>query len=528
MKRIITILFTIVVCLFLNSCKSAEDYYREGQSAEANGQVFRAGDLYVRSLGRQATFQPARQSLEAIATRAENEAVRQANNSSQRGQALAAVSNLQSFEAFKGRVAGVGIRISLSPTYASFKRQKLDGAINYLFQDSDAQYAQQNWGSALSALDKISQYRPSQSQSHQVTDKRRLISNQAYSSYLQTARESAKKNDFATAYKMIDAAKGFASTDQQRQEIANLNREFKAQAFSALMIDFDQEIQKKKFANAEKMLSEIRKTAGKADGKNAETRLYLAWANDEMIQRHYRHAYQKAEQLIKLQGHNAQALSIQNNALRQGSSKVIFLPVLKGTTNVSNAVMDDLNFLVKEKLRQPRPFMSVVNQDTVVRTLRQFNLHRHIPNNAELARVGRHLGADYVVILEFDRYVFTEKYIKSTQHTLQMTNNQPITFTERKGKLLLDLSLSMELLEVVNSKVQNRAAVKANKTEAFHDATLPAGTRESKVRLSRHQKSLLSQHSHTRQKNSLNDKALAHIAKALVEATHQKLMETLP
>ena len=217
-------------------------------------------------------------------------------------------------------------------------------------------------------------------------------------------------------------------------------------------------------------------SAQKRRAGEARVRTALAWGEAEFAAGHYRSAADRAEMALDIlagAAHPAsdRAQSLRQEAIAQGTIHVAVAPVTR-PKSTAYALPPDFTSALNDEMElhhwsQPPLFVSVLDPLVVRRELRFQGLARRPLGPRGATRVGRNLGADYVVISQVEDFVAAEESVSQSERKARTRANQDTTYVVVKGRMDYELSVSFAVIDVQSGRKTRGGTCSVSATHNF-------------------------------------------------------------
>jgi len=189
----------------------------------------------------------------------------------------------------------------------------------------------------------------------------------------------------------------------------------------------------------------------------ARVRTSLAWGETEFAAGHYRAAADRAAAALELLGgvsHPAtdRAENLRQESIEQGTIHVAVAPVTR-PKSTAYELPPDFTAALNDELElhhwsQPPLFVEVLDPLVVRRELRFQGLTRRPLDVHGATRIGRNLGADYVVTSRVANFTAVEDNVKIDERTARTRADQDTSFVVVKGRMDYELTVEFSVVDV--------------------------------------------------------------------------------
>jgi tetratricopeptide (TPR) repeat protein len=207
---------------------------------------------------------------------------------------------------------------------------------------------------------------------------------------------------------------------------------------------------------------------------NAGADVALAWARADTTDGHFRSAFERVDPIPAIPGvsraQTDEARAIQTAALARGTRRVAIVPP-SATVAARLQLPDDALPSLSDALREnpwasPPRFVDLVPPDLVERELRGPGGRRTL-SASEAARLGRTLGADYVVISEIDSVRRVESGVRVTRRPARTTRGVDTAYVIEEGTARLDAHATFVLIDQSGQRWTDYQPVTASASGSF-------------------------------------------------------------
>jgi hypothetical protein len=188
---------------------------------------------------------------------------------------------------------------------------------------------------------------------------------------------------------------------------------------------------------------------------SAGAEVALAWGRADTTDGHFRSAFARVDGVAAIPGvsraQTDEVRALQTAALARGTRRVAIVPA-SATVAARLQLPDDALPALGDALREnpwasPPPFVQLVPPDQVERELRGLGLGRRTLTTTEAARLGRTLGADFVVIAEIDSVRRAEMNVRVTRRPARTTRGVDTAYVIEEGQARLDAHATFVLID---------------------------------------------------------------------------------
>lgn len=269
------------------------------------------------------------------------------------------------------------------------------------------------------------------------------------------------------------------------------------------------------------------------DREDARRRIYLAWADDDLAAGRYRDAAAHADDALALLEPDSDAardaLDIRAAALERGTMYVAVVPFRNETRGegAPPAFLAELNdVLYLDHWSVPPPFVAVADPVLVGRELRRRDLRRGDLSRNEAARVGRAVGADFVIVGAVERFEATEEDVRSRTERARTRDGVDTTYTVRSGRLRYSVEVAYEVVDVARRRVVDRGRASESETGRFELAVYDGDPRD--LRLDRGERRLFDERRLDDEARDIEAELIDDLAPRIAERVFDDVLRRVP
>ncbi|UCE02020.1 MAG: hypothetical protein JSW67_12255 [Candidatus Latescibacterota bacterium] len=272
----------------------------------------------------------------------------------------------------------------------------------------------------------------------------------------------------------------------------------------------------------------------RTEAGEARVRTWIAWGEADLAAGHFRAAYHHAEEALALLGNAkhpaaARALSLRDAAIERGTIYVAVAPVWRSdeaARKLSREFIAALNDeLELNHWNQPPLFVAVIDPLVVRRELRRQGYSRTLLTRREAVRVGRGVGADYVVSGKILQVVTDEVDVKQEKRTARTTTGQDTTYVVRKGKRTVHLTTTYRVIDVQHSRATQERTVEIDETGRFERGEYNGNPRE--LVLSRNERRLFDHRRARDEVHEIEERLLEKTTVSLAQSVFEDLLNSV-
>ncbi len=275
--------------------------------------------------------------------------------------------------------------------------------------------------------------------------------------------------------------------------------------------------------------------AQRRQSAEARVRTALAWGEADFAAGHYRAAAARAELALDLLGgatHPAagRAESLRQEAITQGTIHVAVAPVTRPKTT-AHALPPDFTSALNDELElhhwsQPPLFVAVLDPLVVRRELRFQGLGRRPLSPRGAVRVGRNLGADYVVTSQVEKFVAVEENVTFDNRRAQTRANQDTTYVVAKGRMDYELTVAFSVIDVRSGRKSRGGACVVGASHKFERGEYDGDPDD--LRLSSSERRLFDLHWQNDAAEEASNALLDQMTDALAKRVFDELLACVP
>lgn len=216
----------------------------------------------------------------------------------------------------------------------------------------------------------------------------------------------------------------------------------------------------------------------------------LGWARADTTDGHFRSAFERVDPIPSIAGVSAQqsgdARTIQSLALARGTRRIAVVPAW-ATVGARRELPEDAlpalgDALLENPWLNPPRFVAMLPPDEVDRNLRRLGLSRRTLSTNEAARLGRDLGADYVVVAEIDSVHRDETGVRSTRRAVRTTRGADTAYMVEEGTARLFARATFVLVDRDGQRWSEYQVVTATGAAPFTRARYAGDVRTLDIR----------------------------------------------
>jgi hypothetical protein len=204
--------------------------------------------------------------------------------------------------------------------------------------------------------------------------------------------------------------------------------------------------------------------------------IMLAWARSDTAAGRFRAAFTRVERIEELPaGVTAQqieaARAIQGAALSRGTQRIVVIPPW-ATIGARNELPEDVlpslgDALLDNPWLTPPQFVAMVPPEQVERELRRQGLARRTLSPFEAARIGRPLGADFVVVMEIDSVRRDDTDMRITRRPARTTRGVDTAYVIEEGNARLFARATFAMIDRDGQRGTEYQSVTASASSPF-------------------------------------------------------------
>ena len=233
-------------------------------------------------------------------------------------------------------------------------------------------------------------------------------------------------------------------------------------------------------------------------------RVSVLWGEADLAVGHYRAAFQHAEVALALLGGGAppgdprggdllggpeptwaeRAHTVRDEALSLGTVHAALIPVRAGSATareLPEGFLAALNDEIEARWTQPPLFVAVLDPLLVRRELRRLGLVHSVPGQRDATRLGRDVGADYVVNLVMESFTGTDTEVTAERHAARTRAGADTAYAVYKGKRQYAMTASLVVLDVAQGREARRRNVEVSESGRFTRAEYDGDHRQLKL-----------------------------------------------
>lgn len=262
----------------------------------------------------------------------------------------------------------------------------------------------------------------------------------------------------------------------------------------------------------------------------ARVRTAIAWGEADFAAGHYRAAAERADMALELlrgATHPAtdRAQNLRQEAITRGTIHVAVAPVAR-PQHTAYSLPPDFTSALNDEMElhywsQPPLFVAVLDPLVVRRELRFEGLSRRPLNTRGATRLGRNLGADYVVASRISDFVAAEKNVSYDDRAARTRADQDTSYVVVKGRMDYELTIAFTVIEVRSGRAARSGTCAVNATNDFERAEYDGDP--SELELSARERRLFDPHW---QRESARD-AETHLLEGMTDVLARRVFNEL-
>jgi hypothetical protein len=272
------------------------------------------------------------------------------------------------------------------------------------------------------------------------------------------------------------------------------------------------------------------------DVESARVRVLVQWADADLVHGRFRAAHAHAGQILQIVGPDApegrDALAIQEDALREGTRYVAYLPVT-ATDAIAEEGPRGFTYEVSEVLQyehwmQPPLFLAPVPPADLNRELRRFRYDRGPLSLSQATEVGRGVDADFVVLAELTRFEVAERPVREARRAVRTKGRAPVDtfYVELEYDLKHRAVLSYQILDPHTRSVLHQGTAEASASDRFERGVYRGDWQT--LNLSRAAARLFDEEAHRRREQELQRELIDELTLDLAHHVQPALVDRIP
>lgn len=236
-------------------------------------------------------------------------------------------------------------------------------------------------------------------------------------------------------------------------------------------------------------LERVRRWQPSAEQRRAadEARLdtYSAWMGAEGAAGRHRAAFEVGARALSTLGRDfpgmERIVEAQQFAIDEGTLRVAVLPIRVGRTAARQLpttwLRDVENDLEGGPWRSPPAFVEVIDPGEVRREARRYG-REELGYNTEAARLGRSVGADFVVTVEIDSLGFTDSDARDERRAVRTRDGADTAYTVRTGRRRAWAQVHYVLIDVESGRMVTRDQLVPDAARSFREGVYAGDWRQ--------------------------------------------------
>jgi hypothetical protein len=269
----------------------------------------------------------------------------------------------------------------------------------------------------------------------------------------------------------------------------------------------------------------------RSEAAEASVHTWIQWGEADLAAGRYRTAFDHAEKALALLGgaqHPAvqRATRLRDAAVDRGTVYVAVAPVWRSDEAAAElpeefiaALNDELEL---HHWTQPPLFVAVVDPLVVRRELRRQGYSRTLLTPREAARVGRGIGADFVVSSEILDVATDELDVQQERRHARTKAGEDTTYVVRKGKRTYQLTTTYRVVDVQRSRETQRRTVEVAETGRFESGVYDGNPGE--LVLSRNERRLFDHRRVRDESHEIEERLLERTTVSLAQSVFQDVL----
>jgi len=280
-------------------------------------------------------------------------------------------------------------------------------------------------------------------------------------------------------------------------------------------------------------------------------RASVLWGEADLASGHYRAAFQHAEAALALLAGRAlpgdprggdslgspeptwaeRAQNVRDEALNLGTVRAALTPVRAAGKATARELPEGFLEALNDELEarhwtQPPLFVAVLDPLLVRRELRRYGLVHSAPSQRDAMRLGRDVGADFVVSMTMDAFAGTDTEVVTERHAARTRAGADTTYTVFKGKRLYTMAASLVVLDIAHGREARRRSVEVSESGRFTRAHYDGDPRQLKLLDS--ERRLFDAHREREQEQEIQDRLIEKAGVQLAGQVFDDLVSCVP
>ena len=290
------------------------------------------------------------------------------------------------------------------------------------------------------------------------------------------------------------------------------------------------------------------KSRQKQNAHLGQVRTTVLWSEADLAAGHYRSAFQRAEAALALLGDAAthgdprggdllgrgeptwseRAADVREEAVTLGTVRAVLTPVRSGAgVELPEGFLAELNDeLELQQWTQPPIFVAVTDPVVVRRELRRLGRGHGALGVRDAARIGRDLGASFVVGFVIDSLHVDEHDVVREKRSARTKGGVDTTYTVIKGRTNYAMTATVVLVDVAQGREFQRFTLDAAEPGHFTRAEYDGDPRY--LRLADNERHLFDSRRTHEEEEETQDRLIASASRQLAARTYASLINCVP
>lgn len=370
----------------------------------------------------------------------------------------------------------------------------------------------------------------------------------AVNAYLDDANAAEAAGNYEAAVRELDRldalrrqAEGVGVTLPVPDDFAGYREEMTEEAMAALIRRAEQAEQAGRWSDALRAYERVQERYAVAPEQRAAMmaargRVIVRWSEEEMARGHFRAAYDRAEQAVRLLGPDAPtsrlARGVQEQALDAGTRYVAFMPTGSTEAVARQAprgllrTLDDV--LQFEHWSRTPLFLAPIDPGELHRELRRLRYDRDRLSERQAAEAGRALQADLVVLLDLAAFEWTEADLKTERRAARTRGSSPkdTAFVVERYRVDVRGEAAYLVLDPRTRTVLERGTVDADASDRFERGRYDGDDRD--LDLSRRERGYFDRSALEEDERALENVLVDELADRLARQVFESLLRRVP
>ena len=310
-----------ILLLFFTGCRTAEDAFKDGQSAEMSGNNKGAIRFYLETIRLNPEFIQAKQRLAVAGQKEIDNSFRSAQSLINSGRGQDGLTQLSAIENLHRQISFHAPSVKLPANFRQAQESGQAQARINLFRQAKDSEQKSEWDRALSILSDIEQFNPNSKERLQILNDRVRINDKAFKQQVSAADQLYNDGKYDQSLGALNVAAKYADNLEEEKTLNAKKLKFKNGIIISEATTLKKFINQKQFTQAETRLNNLDKLQGHFERSQLDavrvlkSKLYNAWATDSFQARRYLESWEIASKTLKVDKQNQEAIELQQKSI---------------------------------------------------------------------------------------------------------------------------------------------------------------------------------------------------------------------